>query len=122
MRKYDPNDRLFWPLQTIRLTFQQWNKKAVIDVGVGGNCMGLPSLMESALYLAYQSLEKDEHGDRLIILKRGTDHLYCSDEEKAGEEWLGAMLVGAEIIKSERSPRSMRSILADEQPTLGEGE
>ncbi|MEN4544941.1 DUF5406 family protein [Pantoea agglomerans] len=83
----------------IKLTFGQWDFRAEIIAEVGGNCMGL-TVIESAVSDAYDRLPTmHSYEMKFIELKNSAgDVLQCEDECDEGEDWLGKMLVAAEII------------------------
>ena len=86
----------------IKLTFGQWDYRAEMIAEVGGNCMGL-TVIESAVSEAYDQLPTMHSYElKFITLKNSAgDALQCEDDCDEGEDWLGKMLVAAEIISIE---------------------
>lgn len=101
---YDPNFTLSGKFadQKIKLTFGQWDYRAELIAEVGGNCTGL-TVIESAVSDAYDRLPTmHSYEMKFIELKNSEgDVLQCEDVCDEGEDWLGKMLVAAEIISIE---------------------
>lgn len=103
IEKMDPNEN--WGRKTVRMKFMQWDYSTELTAVVGGNTLGF-SVIETALSSTYDDLPKGEYNEVQLILKRANgDELLCCDEEDRGDEWLGDMLVAAEIIKIEMESR-----------------
>ncbi|WP_313572016.1 DUF5406 family protein [Pantoea piersonii] len=86
----------------IKLTFGQWDFRAEVIAEVGGNCMGL-TVIESAVSEAYDKLPKmHSYEMKFITMKNDVgDVLQCEDDCDEGDDWLGKMLIAAEIISIE---------------------
>lgn len=98
MMNYDPNMTNSGRMakQTVKLTFQLWEYKTEIEEVVGGNCTGL-TVIEAAITNAYDRLAPDRGVPIIMLTNSNGDQLECGDEEDKGEDWLGDMLVKAEI-------------------------
>lgn len=109
---YDPNLTNSGNMadQTVKLTFGLWCYRAERTVIVGGNCRGF-DVIKSAIRIAYDNLESEEirpFGEsrtvdvaRITLTNRDGDEMECEDEEEGYEDWLGNMLIGAEIVAIE---------------------
>lgn len=101
---YDPNLTLCGHMakQTVRLTFGQWQYRGMFEVTVCGNITGL-DVIRSAIDNLFEELptvpfynDETEEDDEMVVINLGS--LECQDDELRGEEWLGDMLICAEII------------------------
>lgn len=103
LETYDPNLVLSGrsATQTVRLTFQQWEYTAVLEVAIGGTCTGL-SVIESAIDAVFCDLPRGVHDVPYVTMsdKDGNEFI-AEDDDDHEEEWLSAMLVKAEIVKAE---------------------
>lgn len=96
--------------QTVKLTFAMWEYRAEMTVEVGGNCTGL-RVISTAVSIAYEQLPlgSDGMGSHDIPLfsmsAPSGDILQCTDDDNQCECWLEDMLICAEIISIEPTPR-----------------
>lgn len=88
--------------QTVKLTFQQWEYKAEMEVSVGGNCTGM-DVIDCAVGNAYERLPEDCGYPCIDMADDDGGTLRCSDDDERGEDWLKDMLVKAEITAIEQS-------------------
>lgn len=105
---FDPNMTMCgrYADQRVRLTFGLWDYRKSITVTVGGNCTGL-TVIESAITIALETLlEKHERYAQIVMTNAAGDTLETDDEDDHGEEWLGKMLISAEIISIEPEKKS----------------
>lgn len=86
--------------QTVKLTFGMWEYRAEMTVVIGGNCNGL-TIIEAAVGDAFEKLCDDEDFAQIIMTMPNGDRLTCEDDEGRGEDWLGKMLIAAEILSIE---------------------
>ena len=103
LETYDPNLVLSGrsATQTVRLTFQQWEYTAVLEVSIGGTCTGL-TVIESAIDAVFCGLSSDGRDiPYLIMTDTHGSELIAADDDDCEEEWLSTMLVKAEIVKVE---------------------
>lgn len=100
---YDPNlaQGRHMAAQTVRLTFGQWEYRKVIDVKVGGNCSGLSNILSAALSNVIRELPTDGDFPQMLMERNGDTLTTDPDEDEDIDDWLGKMLVGAEIIAIE---------------------
>lgn len=100
---YDPNltNSGKMAVQTVKLTFASWEYRAERTVEVGGTCKGF-SVIESAVYRAWEGLEFDQCGNveyaNITLTDSKGEELICEDDDDRGEDWLKDMLISAEII------------------------
>jgi len=96
---YDPN-LVFsgcTAVQTVRLTFGQWEYRKTMEVAVGGNCRGF-SVIEAAVENAYEKLPDASHASgvkTITLIDESGGEMECDEDE---EDWLNNMLIAAEII------------------------
>ena len=101
---YDPNLTYSGKMadQTVRLVFGQWKYRAEMTVVVGGNCRGL-DVIKTAVSSAHEKLEYTTYRGndyaKIMLTDSEGNSLECEDEEFDCEDWLGEMLLSAEIIK-----------------------
>lgn len=102
---YDPNyfNSGNTAKQTVKLTFGMWEYRAEMTVSVGGNCKGM-TIIEAAVDNAFNNLPfwtslDDQDITRITLQNKDGDELICDDEEEDGSDWLGNMLIAAEIIE-----------------------
>lgn len=104
---YDPNFTLCGRMakQTVRLTFGQWQYRGTFDVTVMGNISGqsvikyaIENLLEDLPTVPFFNDDTGEN-DEMSVIHLG--ELECMDDDLRREEWLGDMLISAEIINIE---------------------
>ena len=105
IEQYDPNEaRNMETYNRVRLTFQQWNYKAVFEVDMGGDVPGLSNLsgIIDNVLCTEELVPVDEDGVSCITLRDPDgntleidDH---SNEKPLDEDTLMDMLVSAELI------------------------
>lgn len=104
---YDPNltncGRM--ATQTVRLTFGQWQYRGTFDVTVRGNISGLrvieyaiENLLEDLPTVPFFNDDTGENDEMSVFL---LGELECMDDDLRREDWLGDMLISAEIINIE---------------------
>ena len=94
--EHDPNIR--WAKRHFRLTFVQWKYKAVHEVVIGGNCLGLHSpenLCESLL----EKLPQVRNRPEMKMVNPEGKMMIWDDDLDRGVYDLVEMLVGLELIK-----------------------
>lgn len=111
---YDPNltNSGRMAVQTVRLTFAQWDYRLDCTVEVRGNLRG-SSVHQAAVRNLFDELLKAAECQNprfpiaSITLKRASDggELICDDDEDQGEDWLGDMLIAAEVLSIRPLPR-----------------
>lgn len=87
--------------KTVKLVFGQWEYRKEMIVTVKGNTRGI-SVLSAAIAFAYEDLPTDE-GDNsdvsyIEMTMSNGDTLRADDEEDGFQDWLGEMLVSAEIV------------------------
>ena len=99
---YDPNlvtsGRM--AVQTVRLTFGEWDYRRTVETTVGGDCRGL-SVIEGALENILDELPEDDWEGKTITLEdEEGNELSCNSNEGDCEpdKWLSDMLISVEII------------------------
>lgn len=106
---FDPNMVLCGRqvVQTVRLTFAQWQYRAVREVQIGGNCRGLDVIDAAVEQAANDLLEEFEQREETdtnewthpyLILESDEEDLTHELEEDAADD-LKQLLVAAEIIE-----------------------
>lgn len=90
---FDPNMNMSGRMstKTVFLTFGLWEYRRSIVVKVSGNISGL-SVIEFAVEQAYEEL-----GHTFLMTRSNGDDLLVSDEDERDVEWLGDMLISAQI-------------------------
>ena len=79
------------------LTLGRWEYSRKVEVEVYGNSSGVTTL-KWAVGNLFDKIYK-EHGTTSIILEDSDGNtLKCSDDEDEQEDWLGNMVIAAEII------------------------
>ena len=97
MLAYAPD--LNWSTQVVRITYQQWDYIAEVDVTIHGNCHGM-TILKAAVCRHAEQLFDEQGNYPVLILKRpaldgdGEDTLECDADEKD----LEAMCVGVRIV------------------------
>ncbi len=113
---YDPNLTCSGSMATqmVRLTFGVWQYRAQVEVSIGGNCTGL-EVISAAVGAAYEKLEQrgiynSDETYAVILMAHPDDPsqtLECGDDDPdcaTGDDWLGHMLIAAEIISISPKP------------------
>lgn len=100
---YDPNLTNSGNMadQVVQLTFARWDYRLVVEVTVGGNCTGL-SVIRAAVSNFFDTLPFKTYGTHeissVVLTKPNGDALEDEDEDEDGDDWLGEMLIKAEIV------------------------
>lgn len=99
---YDPNLVCSgkMAIQSVKLVFGCWDYRAERVIDVAGNCMGF-AVIRAALTKAYDELEYSTYKGKdyaYITLANLDEEMLCEDEERKCDEWLGDMLISAEIL------------------------
>lgn len=100
MKTYDPNKT--WSIQTVQITYQQWDYTANFIVEISGNCKGA-SILECAI--GRHAEDFDDNAGELVLNKLSDDGsgefetLLCESEGVDIERWLSDMCVGLCIVK-----------------------
>lgn len=104
---FDPNHVLCGRIarQRYRLTFGEWEYRAVEEVEIRTNIKGLEALqwaVEKLLDRLEEGLGDDEPA-RLVMTAPNGDTLICEDDEMERMDWLQKMLMSADLIAFEPS-------------------
>lgn len=104
MKTYDPN--VSQSLQTVEITYQQWDYTAKVLVKIQGNCKGF-DVLDAAIFSHAQDIYEQQGEEAVLILCRakedgyGEDTLECSPEiegDNGVETWLEQMCIGLKIV------------------------
>lgn len=102
MKAYDPN--VSWAVNTVEITYQQWDYTATVQVKLQGNCKGF-DVLDGAIFSHSQDIYEQQGEEAVLILRRaaadgdGEDTLETSPDGEDLERWLTEMCVGVKIIE-----------------------